>query len=135
MKLIRNISSIVEISSEVKNRCLFARDISVEVHKGFDELTETEFPEIKVAFWDDLDNAHVKFNLTLGETYALGNELLHAYLEGAAQASNAWTKVSMANHIFLARGVPVFWPRGELRSGEYEAQFFGSGTSAARCRG
>ena len=98
MKLIRNIAPTVEISSEVKNRCLFARDISVEVRTGFDELTETEFPEIKVTFWDSFDNAHVSFVLSLGETYALGNELLGAYLEGASQASNAWTKVSIADH-------------------------------------
>jgi len=98
MKIIRNVSSFVNISSEVKNRCLFAKDISVDVRTGFDELTESEFPEIKVTFWNERDDAHVGFTLSLGETYGLGNELLRAYLEGAAQASNAWTKVSMADH-------------------------------------
>lgn len=98
MKIISNVAPTVDISSKVKNRCLFAREISVEVQSGFDELTESEFPETKVTFWDARDDAHVSFTLSLGETYALGNKLLGAYLEGASQASNAWTKVSMADH-------------------------------------
>lgn len=98
MKIISNVAPIVDISSTVKDRCLFAREISVEVRPGFDELTESKFPETKVTFWDERDKAHVSFILSLGETYALGNELLGAYLEGASQASNAWTKVSMADH-------------------------------------
>jgi len=98
MNIIRDISSFVNISSEVKDKHLWSKEITVDVRTGIDDLTESEFPEVKVAFWNKHDDAHIGFTLSLGETYALGNELLRAYLEGAAQASNAWKKVSMADH-------------------------------------